>query len=252
MKIPHIHNISLNSAVNFTLKSGKYILKSTKKCAEQVGDKGKKAVVAAVFMSGGFNSQIANKSASFAASEGDLFVHTAPGIITDCFGSKTKVSTVSKNVPKVPVIKSAKDVLLMDGAYKSAKELNDSLNNLLTKKISAANPLKNKAVVFLNKADKYGVNPVLLMAISMTESARGTSSAALNKNNVGGIMGKKGLRKFSNVESCIDVMAATVAKHHKERHLNTLYELAHSGKYCDKSVADQWIKHVMFYIKKLS
>ena len=104
----------------------------------------------------------------------------------------------------------------------------------------------------MNKADKYGVNPVLLMAISMTESARGTSSAALNKNNVGGIMGKKGLRKFSNVESCIDVMAATVAKHHKERHLNTLYELAHSGKYCDKSVADQWIKHVMFYIKKLS
>ena len=86
----------------------------------------------------------------------------------------------------------------------------------------------------------------------MTESARGTSKASIIKNNIGGIMGRRGLRRFEKVDDCIDVMAQTISNHHNKRNINTLEELAYSGKYCDKSVADKWIKHVMFYVKKLS
>ncbi len=250
MKIPHISNANINSAFNFTVKSGKQILKGTKKCVEQVGDKGRRAVTAVMFVSGGLNPQFANKSANLVENNGDVFVRTKPGIVTDCFTLKSP--SVKKSVAKVPVIKSAKDVLLVDDPYKSAKELNVLLNDLLLKKGNKTNPIKNKAAVFLNKAEKYNVNPIVLMAISMAESSRGTSVAARTKNNIGGIMGRNGLRKFSRVEDCIDAMAETVAKHHKESHLNTLEELGRSGKYCDKSVAEDWIKHVMFYIKKLS
>lgn len=252
MKIPHISNANINNAFNFTVKSGKRILKNTKKCVEQVGDKGKKAVTAAMFVSGGLNPQFANKSANLALNRGDAFIRTNPGVVSDCFTLKSSSPSLKKSAAKIPVIKSAKDVLLEDDPYKTAKELNVLLNDLLITKGNKTNPIKNKAAVFLNKAEKYNVNPVLLMAISMAESSRGTSVAARTKNNIGGIMGRKGLRKFPKVEDCIEAMAETVAKHHKESHLNTLEELGRSGKYCDKSVAEKWIKHVMFYVKKLS
>ena len=110
----------------------------------------------------------------------------------------------------------------------------------------------NKAEIFVQKAENFGVNPVVLMAIAMTESARGTSKAAILKNNVGGIMGKTSLRKFRNVDDCIEKMAQTISHHHQKSQLHSVADLGYSGKYCDKSAAEEWIRNVMFYVKKLS
>ncbi|WP_236927537.1 glucosaminidase domain-containing protein [Geobacillus thermodenitrificans] len=40
----------------------------------------------------------------------------------------------------------------------------------------------------MNAAEKYGIDPVLLIAIALHETGYGTSHAVKNKNNPGGIM----------------------------------------------------------------
>lgn len=88
--------------------------------------------------------------------------------------------------------------------YKPINELNDTLNSLLVKVKHRRNPLHNKAHVFMEKAEKYNLNPIVLMGIALHESSRGSSLGALHKNNIGGIMGKKGLRKFNDIDACIE------------------------------------------------
>lgn len=254
MKVPHINSVSINHAVDLTVKSGKRILKDTKKCVDYVGMNSRNAITAVVVVSSSLNPNFVSKSVEMSPrfhSEGDVFVHSTRGVVKDLV--KARKSSIKRPAAKIPVINSAKDVLLTTtSSSKSSAELNNALNDILLKKNLKTNPIKNKAGVFIAKADKYRVNPVLLMAISMAESSRGTSTAAITKNNIGGIMGRHGLRKFTKVDDCIEIMAETISKHHNDSKINTLEELGYSGKYCNKAVAKEWIKHVMFYIKKLS
>lgn len=132
----------------------------------------------------------------------------------------------------------------------SVEELNNALNSLLPKKNLDKNPLKNKASVFIEMGEKYEVNPVTIIAIAMHESARGISSGALKKNNIGGLMGKRGLRSYDSVDNCIEAMAKLLQKH-VQNGRSTVSKLGYSGKYCAKSVSRNWVKDVQFYIKKL-
>ena len=84
----------------------------------------------------------------------------------------------------------------------------------------------------------------------MHESANGVSKASLQKNNIGGIMGKRGLRKFDNVESCIDSIANTVNTRVSEGR-KTISSIGYSGKYCAKSEAPRWIKQVTKMAERL-
>lgn len=253
MKIPQINNASVTRAVNSTIKSSKKILKKQISDAES---NGRKLLTTVMFLSSSLNPQLGNKVAPLASNiikpaNGDIFERVStPGLIKDCIGNSK--NHFKNSLPKTKLAVTAKNTLLTGSMNISTTELNVAFNNLLLKNKGVKNPMVNKAHVFISKGEKYGVNPIVLMAIAMTESARGTSAAAIKKNNVGGIMGRKSLRTFTCVEDCIDKMAETVALHHKKSHLNTLSELGYSGKYCDKSVAKEWINNVMFYIKKLS
>ena len=127
--------------------------------------------------------------------------------------------------------------------------MNQALNNLLK---NANSKLKNTAAAFLRSSQntQNKLDPFVLIAISMHESGRGISKAALNKNNVGGIMGKGGLRKFANVESCIDSIAHTVNKRVTEGS-DTIASIGRSGRYCDKKSAPEWIKEVTSFAESL-
>ncbi len=141
---------------------------------------------------------------------------------------------------------------LLGGTYnKSAEDMNLVINSLITKKGAdiTKNPLYGKGEVFIEKGEKYGVNPAVIASIAMVESGRGTSYAARIRNNVGGIMGRKGLRTFSKVDDCIDVMARTLKKR-KNENIKDVYQLGLSGKYCDKSVGAQWAKNVTLFLNK--
>lgn len=129
--------------------------------------------------------------------------------------------------------------------------MNQALNNLLKNQNSK---LRDKAIAFLDSSQKdtltNKLDPFILIAISMHESANGNSKAAQQKNNIGGIMGKGGLRKFDNVESCIDSIANTVNKRVNEGK-STISSIGYSGRYCAKSAAPNWIRQVVTMSERL-
>ncbi len=155
-----------------------------------------------------------------------------------------------KAIPIKTKITAQHNVVISDNTVYDGKLMNQALNNL----IKNNSKLKDQAAAFVKSAQKDALanklDPFVLIAISMEESAKGNSKASLQKNNIGGIMGKGGLRKFDNVESCIDSIANTINKRVKEGH-KTISSIGYSGRYCAKSVAPQWIKNVTRYAESL-
>lgn len=67
--------------------------------------------------------------------------------------------------------------------------------------------LKGHGDDFIKAGMKYGIDPAFLAAVSMHETGNGTSSAARNRNNVGGMMGRNGLMSFGTIDMGIEAMA---------------------------------------------
>ena len=178
----------------------------------------------------------------------DVALYTAQKtkLTTDVFQSSA--TKISKEIKPTLAVKSATQINSRTAL--SVEELNEALNSLLPKKHISRNPFKNKASVFIEMGEKYDVNPITIIAIAMHESGRGISSGALKKNNIGGIMGRGGLRRYESVDSCIEAMAKLLQKH-VQNGRSTVSKLGYSGKYCAKSASRNWVKDVQFYIKKL-
>ena len=156
----------------------------------------------------------------------------------------------TKTMPIETKITAQHKVIASGDTVYDEKLMNQALNNL----IKNNSKLKDKAAAFVKSAQNEShankLDPFVLIAISMEESARGVSNASMQKNNIGGIMGKRGLRKFDNVESCIDSIASTINKRVTEGY-KTISSIGYSGRYCAKSVAPHWIKNVTMYAESL-
>lgn len=63
-------------------------------------------------------------------------------------------------------------------------------------------------------AQKYQLDPVLIEAIIRHETGNGTSKGFRNKNNVGGIMSHRGLRRFSSTDESIDYLGHILHSYH--------------------------------------
>ncbi|MFS0815417.1 peptidoglycan DD-metalloendopeptidase family protein [Lysinibacillus sp. 1P01SD] len=76
-------------------------------------------------------------------------------------------------------------------------------------------PLAND---FINYANMYGIDPVLVTAISIHETGRGTSKAFINKKNTGGLMNPNGggLYVFATYGESINVQAKSISNRIKE------------------------------------
>lgn len=105
-----------------------------------------------------------------------------------------------------------------------AKDLNKHLDGVL----------KGKGKTLLALQEKYGINAAFLAALVNHESANGKSNAALNKNNVAGIMsvesGYSELRTFSSVDECLEYVAKLLSQSYISQGLTTISQI-HS-KYC--------------------
>lgn len=134
----------------------------------------------------------------------------------------------------------------------SVEDLNYFLEKLIPKRNGKKdyNPFYNKAEAFIKAGEKYNINPTVLIAIGMQESGRGTSRAAREMKNIGGIYLKNKHAHFEKVEDCIDIMASTINKRVNEQ-CTTIEQVGKSGKYCEKSASDIWIKNVMFYLNRM-
>ena len=62
-------------------------------------------------------------------------------------------------------------------------------------------------------AAAHGVDPVLMEAIIRLESGNATSSAARRKNNLAGIMGRRGQRSYTSKEECVKDLARILGKY---------------------------------------
>ena len=106
--------------------------------------------------------------------------------------------------------------------------------------VTALRPAINDA------AAQHGVDPVLMEAIIRHESANATSSAARRKNNLAGIMGKKGQRKYQSKEECVQDLAQLLAKYRAQGR-TTVPQIARA--YCKST--STWIRHVNGYMSQI-
>lgn len=85
--------------------------------------------------------------------------------------------------------------------------------------------LQGKADVFIEAGRKYGMNPAFLAAVSMHETGNGASNAARFKNNVAGMMGKKGLKSYDTVEESIFDMARNLRQNYLDEGKITIAQI---------------------------
>lgn len=90
--------------------------------------------------------------------------------------------------------------------------------------------LIGKGEAFIKSAKKYNIDPRLLVAIAMHESARGTDT--LGKNSIGGTH-----KNFATVDDSIDLIAATINKFYNSG-LKTANAVAPS--YSSSKAAQNW------------
>ncbi len=153
----------------------------------------------------------------------------------------------------VPKNKLNKNSMCLRESYKgTVEELNYFIEKLIPKRHGKKdyNPFYRKGQSFIDIAKKYNVNPTVLIAIAMQESGRGTSIAAVKMRNIGGIYLNNKHAKFENVEQCIEIMAKTIDTRIREN-CKTINAIGQSGRYCDKSVSDLWVKNVVFFLNKM-
>ncbi|MDE4086866.1 M23 family metallopeptidase (plasmid) [Planococcus maritimus] len=79
--------------------------------------------------------------------------------------------------------------------------------------------------VFLEVAEEQGIDPVLMAAIALHETGHGTSSAVVEKNNPGGLMGSGGLFVFDSLEEGIASMGKTLHNRIIQDGLGTIADL---------------------------
>ena len=88
-------------------------------------------------------------------------------------------------------------------------------------------------------AAKHGVDPVLMEAIMRHESANATSSAARKKNNLAGIMGRRGQRRYASKEACVQDLAELLAKYRAKGRV-TVVQISRA--YCSDS--KHWVSRI--------
>lgn len=91
--------------------------------------------------------------------------------------------------------------------------------SMLAMPVIAANTNKSTDVIselrptIQQVAKENGIDPVLMEAIMRHESGHGKSHAARNKNNLAGIMGRKGQRVYNSKQECVIDLGRLLARY---------------------------------------
>ncbi len=95
-------------------------------------------------------------------------------------------------------------------------------------------------------AAAHGLDPVLMEAIIRLESGNATSKAARKKNNLAGIMGRRGQRSYASKEACVKDLARILGNY-KAKGRVTVTQISRS--YCRSR--DKWIRGVNSYMGQI-
>jgi hypothetical protein len=106
----------------------------------------------------------------------------------------------------------------------------DKINQVLDGK------LKGIGEVFVKAGQSYNIDPSLLAAIAQHETGNGKSRAAIEKNNIAGMMGPSGLKSYQTVEESIMDMARNLSKNYVGKGLTSISSIG--AKYAPIGVAN--------------
>uniref|UniRef100_UPI001BE63254 phage tail tape measure protein n=1 Tax=Exiguobacterium sp. s78 TaxID=2751197 RepID=UPI001BE63254 len=142
----------------------------------------------------------------------------------------------------------------------STKKKPLSYLNRSTNKIKRGTPgglLKGQEALYEQLGKKYGVDPVLAMAISMAETGRGTSNGIRTYKNVGGMLDPKTNWtkhiKFDNLKQGIDSHIRNLSRNYKGMTLQQIQKkYAPSGAKNDPNgLNNHWLKNVTYFYNEM-
>jgi hypothetical protein len=118
--------------------------------------------------------------------------------------------------------------------------------------------LAGQEATFVAAAQRYGLDPTLLMAIAAHETGRGTSDMVKNRNNPGGLYNSDTdeYMSFDTIEAGIDKMASNLKRNYIDKGLTSIEQI--QAKYAPvgaandpKKLNDQWTAGVTSFQKQL-
>jgi beta-N-acetylglucosaminidase len=129
----------------------------------------------------------------------------------------------------------------------NAEKLNQSLDG----------KLRGMGEIFIREGRRYNVDPAFLAAVAQHETGNGKSNAAIEKNNIAGMMGANGLKSYSSVEASIIDMARNLSNNYLEKGFITIPKVG--AKYAPVGASNDptglnnhWVSGVSNYYNQLT
>jgi beta-N-acetylglucosaminidase len=126
----------------------------------------------------------------------------------------------------------------------------DKLNQALDGK------LRGMGEIFIREGKRYNIDPAFLAAVAQHETGNGKSKAAMEKNNIAGMMGANGLRSYSSVEASIIDMARNLSNNYLDKGFTTIPKIG--SKYAPigaendpTGLNNHWVTGVSHYLDQL-
>lgn len=117
--------------------------------------------------------------------------------------------------------------------------------------------IANKGALMVQLGQKENVNPALIAAIAMHESANGTSDFCKRHNNCCGIMGSSGGRDFESIDACLEYTFSLLNRRYISQGKRSLADIG--AMYCPVNAANDpgglnkyWIPGVARYYKQIT
>ena len=111
---------------------------------------------------------------------------------------------------------------------------------------AVADQVANLRPAINEAAAAHGVDPVLMEAIIRLESGNATSKAARKKNNLAGIMGRRGQRTYASKEDCVKDLARILGNY-KAKGRVTVSQISRT--YCTSGA--KWVRGVNSYMGQI-
>jgi hypothetical protein len=116
--------------------------------------------------------------------------------------------------------------------------------------------LRGMGEIFIREGKRYNIDPAFLAAVAQHETGNGKSKAAMEKNNIAGMMGANGLRSYSSVEASIIDMARNLSNNYLDKGFTTIPKIG--SKYAPigadndpTGLNNHWVTGVSHYLDQL-
>lgn len=140
-------------------------------------------------------------------------------IIVGFFSFLLMTSSMGETKPRIPEE-------LLKSVYVSCQE-GEFNEEIYFSAFEDAGAFEGMQYAFIQSANEFGIDPVLLTAIAFHETAYGKSNAVVNKNNPGGLMNPETRRlfEFDSLEEGIYFMAKNLHKNYISQGLVSIFQI---------------------------